>query len=163
MDILNFLNENFSWFFYDESRNTTKKMDCATDLVLSFSRLENGETGEYLMKTIKLPKNKEKVTIDWILSKVQSDEVYQNFANEFKKLLVKEYQVNLNVYPTSYGIGIDTFNYQGFFTENRTKVENFLLKLGINFSTEYSAASLVYRFKISKSKDNIEKLKLINS
>lgn len=102
------------------------------------------------------------MTIEWILSKVQSEGVYQNFATEFKKILVKEYQINLNVYPTSYGIGIDTFNYQGFFNENRKKVENFLTKLNINFSTEYSSASLVYRFKISKSKKNIEKIKLIN-
>jgi hypothetical protein len=161
--LTNFLNENYLWFLYNSVGNVTKGFYEATELVLSFVRLENGEAGDYIGKTIKLPKKSSNLTIEWILSKVESDKIYQNFATEFKKLLIKEYQVNLNVYPTSYGIGIDTFNYMGFFNENKAKVEQILVKLRVLFTTEYSSASLVYRFKISKSKENIEKLKLINS
>jgi hypothetical protein len=111
------------------------------------------------IKNFKLPKKK-LVDFDWVMGKINTDKVYQSFTENFKKLLtIKGYQNSINVYPTSYGIGIFVM-YQFRSEINRLKedVNSLLDEYGIEYSSEYSDAGWVFRYKISKKKENIEKL-----
>lgn len=74
--------------------------------------------------------------------------------------LLKEegYDKTINVYPTTYGIGVFIlFWWEG--NDNIDKVKRILDDRGIEYYNEYSDKKWVYRFKISKSKSNIEKIK----
>lgn len=104
------------------------------------------------------PKSKE-ITIEYLFDKLnkstQQGKAWENLSDLFGKLLP-----NYNFYATSYGVGMDAFlKSHARVLEVAQPLVEILLKNGIDFNTEYSDAALVFRFKISKSKDNIEKLK----
>lgn len=101
-------------------------------------------------KTIKAPKKE--IDFNYILSKLNAETIYINFAKYFEKILNKKF-TKISAYATSYGIGL-FLPYKIDIQE----IENELLNLNINFSTERSEGGFVYRFKISKSKENIEKI-----
>ena len=109
--------------------------------------------------TIKLPKKK-LITIEWIMNKINSDKTFKSFAKEFKKLIEKKISGTFDVYATTYGIGVSIFHNHD--KENQIKtIENLLKEKGIKYNLEYSDAFYVLRFKISKSKENIEKINKI--
>jgi hypothetical protein len=111
--------------------------------------------------SIKLP-SKMEVTFEWIMNKVSKDKVYKSFSENFSKILKSKGIVNINAYPTTYGIGIFVFAGTKI-PETKKNIENLLNSLGIIYTTEYSDANLVFRYKISKSKENIEKIEQIEN
>lgn len=113
---------------------------------------------EGINKTIKIPKNK-LVTPEYILDKINKEKTFKNFSKDFKKLLNKAGFDGVSVYPTTYGIGI----FIPFSNIEKTKksVESILDKYNIEYKNEYSDARWVLRYKISKKRENIEKLKTI--
>lgn len=104
------------------------------------------------------PKSKE-ITIEYLFDRLnkytKQGLAYENLSGLFRKLLP-----SCNFYATSCGVGLDAFlkSHERVLEVAQPLVE-ILLKNGIDFNTEYSDAAWVFRFKISKSKDNIEKLK----
>lgn len=107
---------------------------------------------------IKTPKKKE-VTFEWLMNKIEkkSNSVYKNLTTSFKKLITVE--KNYSIYPTTYGIGVYVV-YCGAKTKTDiNNIEKFLKAKGIKFENEYSEAGWVYRFKISKSAENIQLIK----
>ncbi len=83
---------------------------------------------------------------------------YLDNGSTFKNLssLLSKFNAG-NIYSASYGIGIDTlFNSEK--KENAEKIIELLTTNNIIFNTEYSDAYWVYRIKISKTKENLEKL-----
>lgn len=116
------------------------------------------------MTTIKLPKKKE-VNLDWVMNKLNAEKTFKNFTEDLKKILVKNGHTNsMNVYPTSYGIGI----FVAVSYRNQTKVlkesiDTILNNAGIKYSNDRSNAGWVFRYRISKSKENIERLKSVDA
>lgn len=106
------------------------------------------------------PKNKE-ITVDYLIKKVNDkmkvDNYYTNLTKVFEKLIS-----NARFYATTYGIGMETLFYNSEKAkENVETLERFLTANKIEYRNEYSDARWVYRFVISKSKENIEKIKNI--
>jgi len=101
-------------------------------------------------KTIKAPKKE--IDFNYILSKLNAETIYINFANYFENLINKKFE-KISVYATTYGIGLFLP-----YKIDVQQIESELINLNINFTTERSEAGFVYRFKISKSKENIEKI-----
>jgi len=114
-------------------------------------------------KSFRLPQKK-LVDIDWVMNKYNSERVYKSFSEDFKKLLLlKGYKNSINVYPTTYGIGIFVaFGHRDSLREMKADIDSLMVETGIDFRNEYSDAGYVFRYKISKSKDNIEKMKQTN-
>jgi len=107
--------------------------------------------------TITLPSDFKKLNASLIIekfeSKINTDKIYIDFAKKFSKLCGN----GCTVYPTTYGIGVCTL-LKSTLDYNREKYENKLSELGIDYTNEYSDAGWVYRFKISKSKENINRI-----
>lgn len=103
-------------------------------------------------RTFKTPKNKE-VTIEWIMDKLNKDSVYINL----QKYLLKAFQNSIYIYVASYGIGV--CNIFGEYKYGAEIVQKKLNDLGIKYRTEFSDAMWVYRFIISKDRDNMKILK----
>lgn len=112
----------------------------------------------YESYSIKIPKKKE-VTFAWVMDKVNKDQVYKNFSENFNSILKKLGYKGMNVYPTTYGIGV--FIVFGNKSESKSNIEKVLDDYKIDYTTEYSDAHYVFRYKISKSSENIKKLEKI--
>ena len=143
----------YSYVFYD---NNVNEMPPEEASILHIGFYENGEDYESIFKGIKIPKKK-KLDIEYVMNKLNSDKVYKNFSDNFNKIL-KEKLPNVSAYPTSYGIGFFAL-YKS--SETKKQIEEILDEYGIKYTTEYSDAGYVFRYKISKSKENIEKISLI--
>ncbi len=129
---------------------TPEKMACLE--ILGFT-----ENDEYVHIKFMAPKTKE-ITVSYLFNKIakyaHTERAYKNLSAIFKKLLP-----SYNFYETSYGIGMEAL----FLTHEQVLKRaqplcDFLNSIDLKFETEYSDASWVYRFKISKSKDNLEKI-----
>jgi len=118
----------------------------------------------YTFYTYKLPKNK-LVDIEWIMNKwnKSTDSTYQSFTENFRSVLAaKGYKNSINVYATTYGIGIFVmFCARDSITQIHKDVMSVLDEHNIDYRTTTSEAGWVFQFRISKSQENIEKLKLI--
>jgi len=107
-------------------------------------------------------KKNELITIDYILKTVEKDKkLYNGFYGDFtlkmKSLLKKEgLERGINVYPTTYGIGVCILWWHSDADINHVK--RILDSKGIEYYNEYSDAQWVYRFKVSKKRENLEKL-----
>lgn len=112
-------------------------------------------------RNIKLLKTDNKNTINWLLDKLNKNN-YKNMVAIFEKVLNNN--TNWSIYPSSYGIGI--FLNNGFYSNSDVeikKIRDYLNKNNINYKWEYSDKCFVYRFKISQSKENLNKIKSLNS
>lgn len=111
----------------------------------------------------KISRKSELITKEYVLKLIEKDKkLYQGAYGEFtirlKELLKEEgYDKSINVYPTTYGIGVFIFWWNG--DAHIDKVKRILDTRGIEYHNEYSDAKWVYRFKVSKSKENISKIK----
>jgi hypothetical protein len=109
-------NEGWNISYYDQNINEVPQ-EKATEL--SIFRFEP----YYENVTIKpLPK---KITLEWVMNKVNKDKIYKSFADSFNKLLKKKGYENVNAYPTTYGIGV----FVGFgygISETKQSIENLL-------------------------------------
>ena len=109
------------------------------------------EKGNYIYidyRSIKTPAAKE-VTVEWLLNKIGSS--YINLSTYLKSLFD-----TLSIYPASYGIGVCSLI---GFEKDVDSVKNKLSDLGITYRCEYSECRFVYRFILSKEKENINILK----
>lgn len=102
------------------------------------------------------------ITKEYILKLVEKDKkLYKGFYGEFTlkmQELLKEQGIErcLNVYPTTYGIGVMIFWWHGNGYIN--KVKQILEAKGVEYYNEYSDARWVYRFKVSKKRENLAKI-----
>ena len=114
----------------------------------------------------KLPKSK-LVDLEWVMNKWSrsTDNTYESFVKDFKKILeAKGYKNSINVYPTSYGIGIFVvFSARSQNNIIKEDIESILNSNEIDYKTTTSEAGWVFQYRISKSQKNIDKLKLINN
>lgn len=133
--------------------------ECDANEITIFS-YENG----IKFYSYKLPKSK-LIDFAWVMNKwVKSiDNTYESFAKDFKKILeAKGYKNSLNVYPTTYGIGIFVvFSLRKQINTIRQIIDDILTTNGIEYKNTISDAGWVFQYKISKSQKNIEKIKAI--
>jgi hypothetical protein len=94
--------------------------------------------------------------------------VYEQLAKKQKVESIDYYAIfkpvqiqNARFYATTYGLGVEVLF--GNKEETISLIKKFLEDNGIDYSTEYSSAWWVYRFKISKAKANIDKLLALQS
>lgn len=147
--------EGFTFYF---TNNTAMEVlpEKATEIYISYCIDPISKKISWHTKTIKTPLKKE-VTFDYIINKISTDKIFINLASTFQKLVNK---TNINVYATTYGIGVWTA-YNKYAKEEAIEIESILKKYDIKYTTEYSEIRWVYRFKISKSKENIDKFQKI--
>lgn len=107
-------------------------------------------------------KSKE-ITADYVRKLVEKDKkaytgAYGHFATLMQRVADKKgWRNSFNIYPTTYGIGVWVF-YNWHAQENADMVAKFLKDYGVEFYNEYSLAHWVFRFKISKKGDNLERI-----
>jgi hypothetical protein len=110
----------------------------------------DGEYYSYRIKGTKKP-----YTMRQLLSKIDKDNIYVSFVETFKAISSLQFWI----YPTTYGVGVMTMD--------KERLEKTIVKVleenKIEYRTEYSEASYVYRFIISKSAENIKKIKSIKA
>lgn len=148
------LKQVFQLFFYDNNVNEMSP-EKATHLSIGFT----ADFQEYIGKTFKTPTVKE-VTFEWVMEKLGADNTYTSFAPVFHSLLKERGHKGMDVYATTYGIGVFVaLSYKGSAKKDIEAVEELLGELGIEYKNEYSDAGWCYRFKISKSSSNIAKIK----
>ena len=107
------------------------------------------------IKTFKLPKK----DIDkcWIENKLNVVNNYKNLEKVFKNL-----KLDYNIYYTSFGfsynmiLGLFSQKHKDKFNNDIEEIKNKLNSLNIGFRCEFSDGGWVYRFIISKSKENIK-------
>jgi len=110
-------------------------------------------------KTIQLPKKKA-ITEEYIMERVSKvlDSNYENLRSVFSKLDLKTGKI----YFTSFGFSyMCALRKREEFNKDIKKLQEKLDKLGIKYKNEFSDAGWVYRFKISKKRDNIERIRKI--
>ena len=149
------LGELYSFSLSDEYCNTihAEEAEQATRIVIGWERASDGREGPFC-KSIRAKKGE--ITLPWIMGKINQESIYRNFCETFKKLLD---QTHIDLYPTSYGIGVGVaFSYQGSAEVLKKQVEDTLEQYGIEYTNECSSAGWVYRYKISKSQANIERI-----
>lgn len=124
------------------------------------------DDGNYDLRfySYKLPKSK-LVDVEWIMNKwsKSTDNTYETFTKDFKKILDKKgYKNGISVYPTTYGIGIFVvFTHRDQIENIKKDIEGILTEYEIDYKTTTSEAGWVFQYRISKSKENINKLKQI--
>jgi hypothetical protein len=141
--------EGFQVSYYDKNVNEMPKEKAEVISLTKWSPY-------YENFTLKLP-SKMEVTFEWIMNKLSNDKIYKSFAENFNKILKAKGYSNLNAYPTTYGIGVFVGFGRGI-DETKTQIEELLNSLGIEYTTEYSEGGWVFRYRISKSKENIAKI-----
>ncbi len=136
--------------FQDNNLNLKEPKD-ASEMYIGFQMLSSEEM-QYIGKTIKA--TKKETTVEYVLDKINADKTFKNFSSEFNKIISK---FGFNAYPTSYGIGVFVaVSLRNSAQITRDKIESTLNGIGVKFTTEYSDAGWVFRYKISKSADNIQ-------
>ena len=107
-------------------------------------------------------KSKE-ITIEYIQKLIDKNEkaykgYYGKFALNMQRLLKENGLDNeFNVYPTTYGIGVWVI-YNWSAKEDIDKVTEILDKRGVEYYNEYSEHGWVYRYKVSKKEENINRI-----
>lgn len=117
----------------------------------------DADTNDFVNVQFPMPKRL-KLSTEYLLKQVNKQKYngcdYKNLSEIFAKIIPNGYAF----YPTTYGIGVERL----FVVDANKDIERlqlFLQASRIEFRTEYSDARWVYRFVISKSKENIEKIK----
>lgn len=107
-------------------------------------------------------KSKE-ITVEYVLKLVEKDRkvyagTYGKFAMCMQKLCKERGLANkFCVYPTTYGIGVWLF-YNFNADKHIEQVEEIMKERNIEYYNEFSDAHWVYRFKVSKKRENIERM-----
>lgn len=104
--------------------------------------------------SIKIPAKK-LVDFDYVVNamakKQNADSAYLNLANYMEKVLTNK---SMNVYPTSYGVGVVSI-FNKYRQSEIEEVKKVMDDLGLTYYNETSDAGWVYRFKVSKSGKNV--------
>ncbi len=111
------------------------------------------------IKAYKLPK---KITKEWIKKKIisyyENKSSYKNLSKVFNKLI----KGNVEFYATSYGIGTSiALDSEDKIKRKLKPVFDILDKNDIKYRLEYSRGFWVYKIILSRSKENLEKIKNI--
>ncbi len=139
--------------FIDDFMNEVEP-ESATILGIGWE-IENGTPSGYVGRDLKAPKKME-VTYEWVIEKLNKQNVFVNFCESFNTFLRSK---GLRGYATSYGIGIESlFVGSKNLKEKQASIENELDALGIKYTTEYSEAHWVFRYRISQAKENIKRI-----
>ena len=116
-----------------------------------------GDKGRMVVQKVSV-KSKE-ITEDYVLKLIEKNEkmykgLYGKFTDKMNNLVGNRY---FSIYPTTYGIGVWLF--YNFSADKDIKyIENILKEKGIEYYNEFSDMRYVYRFKISKKRENLERL-----
>lgn len=110
---------------------------------------------DWFCKSFKTPKGKE-VTVEWVLTKINKESSYKNLSQYLRKI----FGYSISVYPASYGIGVDTL---GNYKVTAKNVSDKLEELGVKYRNEFSEGRWVYRFIVSKDKENMRILESLKS
>lgn len=118
-----------------------------------------GDKGRMVVHKVSV-KSKE-ITEDYVLKLIEKNEkMYNGFYGEFTDKmnnLLGNKKSYFSIYPTTYGIGVWLF--YNFSADKDIKyIENILKEKGIEYYNEFSDMRYVYRFKISKKRENLERL-----
>ena len=118
-----------------------------------------GDKGRMVVQKVSV-KSKE-ITEDYVLKLIEKNEkMYKGFYGEFTDKMNKllgDKKSYFSIYPTTYGIGVWLF--YNFSADKDIKyIENILKEKGIEYYNEFSDMRYVYRFKISKKRENLERL-----
>jgi len=103
------------------------------------------------------------ITVEYVQKLVEKDRkvyagTYGKFAMCMQRLCKERGLTNkFCVYPTTYGIGVWLF-YNFNSDKHITQVEEIMKERGIEYYNEYSDKRWVYRFKVSKKRENIERM-----
>jgi len=117
--------------------------------------------GQILVKKENV-KSKE-ITVEYVQKLVEKDRkvyagTYGKFAMAMQRLCKERgYTSRFLVYPTTYGIGVWLF-YNFHAEENIADVKSLMDERGIEYYNEFSDHHWVYRFKVSKKRENIERM-----
>ena len=117
--------------------------------------------GQMLVKKENV-KSKE-ITVEYVQKLVDKDRkvyagTYGKFAMAMQRLCKERgYNNRFLVYPTTYGIGVWVF-YNFHADENIADIKSLMDERGIEYYNEYSDKRWVYRFKVSKKRENIERM-----
>lgn len=145
--------EGYSDFYLtDDSFN-----DCSAEVATQWNAV-SWEEG-YRSYRDKLPKNKP-VTAEYILNRIarQQDRKSINYIKLFRKIPFLKGKT-FAIYAASYGIGLEALFMDR--EDLKKKVSEWLKSNGIDFTTEYSEAGWVYRFKFSQNQENINQIKKV--
>lgn len=102
-----------------------------------------------------------RITEDYILKLVDKNRkayagAYGDFALQMQKLC-SEQELKYSIYPTTYGIGVLLlFNFSA--DKDIARVEQIMKERNIEYYNEFSEMHWVYRFKISKKKENLQRI-----
>ena len=118
-----------------------------------------GDKGRMVVQKVSV-KSKE-ITEGYVLKLIEKNEkMYKGFYGEFTDKmnnLLGNKKSYFSIYPTTYGIGVWLF--YNFSADKDIKyIENILKEKGIEYYNEFSDMRYVYRFKISKKRENLERL-----
>lgn len=103
------------------------------------------------------------ITVEYVQKLVEKDRkvyagTYGKFAMCMQKLCKERGLTNkFCVYPTTYGIGVWLF-YNFNADKHIEQVEEIMKERNIEYYNEYSDHRWVYRFKVSKKRENIERM-----
>lgn len=103
------------------------------------------------------------ITVEYVQKLVEKDRkvyagTYGKFAMCMQKLCKERGLTNkFCVYPTTYGIGVWIF-YNFNADKHIAQVEEIMKERNIEYYNEYSEHRWVYRFKVSKKRENIERM-----
>jgi hypothetical protein len=152
-ELVKILKSEYNVQFYDETKDISVHPDEATWLLFPW------QTDPFWSnKWVKFGKSK-MVTFDMIVDKIQKsekiDNVYKSFTVKFKELLNRSGIRFGDVFATSYGIGV-LLPYNNKSVEMKQQISNLLDFHGIKYSTDTSDAGWVFRYRISKTADNIK-------
>ena len=103
------------------------------------------------------------ITVEYVQKLVEKDRklyagTYGKFAMAMQRLCKERGLTNkFCVYPTTYGIGVWLFwNFNA--DKHIAQVEEIMKERNIEYYNEYSDHHWVYRFKVSKKRENIERM-----
>lgn len=122
--------------------------------------IENAETVQVSDQgfngySIRIPKKGE-LTFDVVMAQIAKKEsTISGFVNLTKYMTAMLKNSAISAYPASYGIGVSNI-YNPMKKTEVEQVNKILNDLGLDYTNEYSDAGWVYRYKISKSKKNID-------
>lgn len=142
-------NEGINVWFSDEYMNERDFDNCTICHI--------SEMNPYISVSIKKPVRKEfnEAFIMEVIAKKRNAKkaIRTDWHKIFGKLTI------VRVYETSYGLGMCAlFQSNAEFTAEVQRMADKLTELGIDFNNEFSEAHWVYRFKISKSAGNVNKI-----
>jgi hypothetical protein len=119
---------------------------------------------KYFDQLVNLPRFKSSDQVATFFEKLEKKQIkvnnseYRNLTGLFNRIV----KTNGFAYPTTYGIGLEYINNFNF-KEEQEQLTQMLNDLGVDYSCEYSAAKWVFRYKISKSQANLNKILLIDN